>query len=196
MDGKPVLALAAAPFAVPGLFKRIIVTAPRGGAESVRSMLAPHVPLASLTVIEGGETRQDSVMKALLELEADPPWGVLVHDGARPWITADIVRRVMESAAQHRACVPIVEVPEAVKLAGSRDFVTGHLKRDELFFAQTPQGFEFEGLLSAYRQAARLGVSGVDDSELYGMFVGAVATVPGDVRNRKITYERDLPGGA
>jgi 2-C-methyl-D-erythritol 4-phosphate cytidylyltransferase len=193
LNGRPVLALAVGPFVDSGIFTRIVVTVPRGHLDNARELLGPYASKNGVSFIEGGETRQDSVMKALVSLESDPPWGVLVHDGARPWISGGLIARVIESVMRHRACVPIVEVPEAVKQAGGEGFVIRHLRRQTVFLAQTPQGFEYAGLLSAYRAAVNRGVVCADDAELYDMFEGPVATVPGEIENRKITYERDLP---
>jgi 2-C-methyl-D-erythritol 4-phosphate cytidylyltransferase len=193
LDGVPVLALSVRPFADIALFRRLVITVPPGHLQSAAGLLSPHIPVNRITFVEGGSTRQESVLKALAALEADPPWGVLVHDGARPWVSRELVLSVMETVIAFGACVPIVEVPEAVKTARG-GLVVEHPPRDTLFFAQTPQGFRYAGLLAAYRAALRQGVQCVDDAEIYAMFEGRVATVPGDIANRKITYERDFPG--
>jgi 2-C-methyl-D-erythritol 4-phosphate cytidylyltransferase len=192
LDGIPVLARAVAPFA-DGDFRRVVVTVPRGHIENARLLLHPHIPLERVSFVEGGETRQDSVLKALAALEGEPVWGVLIHDGARPWVSPDLIARVVESVMRYRACVPVVEVTEAVKQVGVEGLVARHMRRQTLFFAQTPQGFEYAGLLAAYREAFRLGLRCADDAEVYDMFAGPVATVRGEPQNRKITHTWDFP---
>jgi 2-C-methyl-D-erythritol 4-phosphate cytidylyltransferase len=193
LGGKPVLALALAPFVDFHGIRRIIVTVPHDHVEKAKSLLVPHVPLDRVTFVEGGETRQESVMRALAALQSDPPWGVLVHDGARPWVSLELIVRVIESVKLYGACVPVVEVPEAVKQVGGEGFVVRHVDRQTVFFAQTPQGFEYARLFSAHRKASERGIRCVDDAELYDMYEGAVATVAGEIENRKITYAHDLP---
>jgi 2-C-methyl-D-erythritol 4-phosphate cytidylyltransferase len=195
IDGVPVLALAVRPFMDAGLFRRVVVTVPRGQIQAVKDLISPHIPAGDVDYVEGGGTRQESILNALAAMEKDPPWGVLVHDGARPWISRDLILRVLECVMRCGGCVPVVEVTEAVKQAGEDGFVARHIKRETLSLAQTPQGFRFAELLAAYRAAAERGVRCADDAELYDMFQGPVAAVPGDVNNRKITYERDMPPG-
>jgi 2-C-methyl-D-erythritol 4-phosphate cytidylyltransferase len=204
IGGVPVLALAIRPFLEAGMV-RVVVTLPAGHLAEAAAMLAPHLDAAALTLVEGGETRQESVRRGLLALAATPPDLVLVHDGARPWLARDVVSRVVRTAERFGACVPVVEVTEAVKEVGLQvspspsapdpdraTFVLRHLPRNALRFAQTPQGFSFPRLLAAHEQARAEGLSFVDDAEVFARFVGPVAWVSGDPANRKITFEEDL----
>lgn len=207
IGGVPVLALAIRPFLEAGMV-RVVVTLPAGHLAEAAAMLAPHLEAAALTLVEGGETRQESVRRGLLALAATPPDLVLVHDGARPWIAPDVVARVVRAAERFGACVPVVEATEAVKEVGvptsppppapdpdRAAFVLRHLPRTTLRFAQTPQGFSFPRLLAAHEQARAAGLCFVDDAEVFARFVGPVAWVPGDPANRKITFEEDLGEG-
>jgi 2-C-methyl-D-erythritol 4-phosphate cytidylyltransferase len=85
IGGVPVLALAVRPFIAAGMV-RVVVTLPAGRLPDAAAMLAPHVDVAALTLVEGGDTRQESVRNGLLALAHDPPDLVLIHDGARPWL--------------------------------------------------------------------------------------------------------------
>ena len=114
LGGVPVLALAIRPF-LAGAARRVVVTLPAGRLAEASALLAPHVDLASLALVEGGATRQESVRRGLLALADDPPDIVLIHDGARPWLCADLLARVLASAERHGACVPVLEAAEAVK---------------------------------------------------------------------------------
>ena len=191
--GMPVLARSVLPFIDAG-FSPVVVTIPAGHAEEAAALLRPHVSLDAVRFVDGGETRQESVFLGLRSLEADAPAIVLIHDGARPWVSAELVLRVAGSAETYGACVPVTEVTEAVKEIVQTGTILRHLPRATIRFAQTPQGFHFDRILDAHRKAREAGARCVDDGEVFELFAGPVAWVPGDPDNRKITRERDLEG--
>jgi 2-C-methyl-D-erythritol 4-phosphate cytidylyltransferase len=207
VGGVPVLALSVRPFLASGI-GRIVVTLPAGLLAEAAALLSPHVDVAALTLVEGGGTRQESVRRGLLALADDPPELVLIHDGARPWLAPELLARVVEAAASFGACVPVVEVSEAVKEVSvdttavtgadpssgteAAPFVLRHLPRRALRSAQTPQGFSFQRILVAHERARAEGLSFVDDAEVFDRFAGPVVWVPGDPANRKITFSEDL----
>ncbi len=152
--------------------------------ENVLSTLNATKPVK---IVEGGETRAHSVMNALSYVSSDV---VLVHDGARPFIDADTITRVIEGVKEHGAVIPVVPVQDTVKkVAGNK--VTATLSRDELALVQTPQGFLTKNLKLAY-QKSDLSKPFTDDASIYEQF-GEVFVVDGDKRNLKITTPQDLP---
>ncbi|MCX7039353.1 MAG: IspD/TarI family cytidylyltransferase [Spirochaetes bacterium] len=191
--GMPVLARAVLPFLAAG-FSPVIVTIPAGHAEEAAALLRPHISLDAVRFVQGGGTRQESVFLGLCSLEGDAPRIVLIHDGARPWVSAELALRVAAAAEIHGACVPVTEATEAVKEIGQSGMILRHLRRPTIRFAQTPQGFHFDRILDAHRKAREAGARCVDDGEVFELFAGPVAWVPGDPENRKITRERDLEG--
>ena len=206
LGGVPVLALAIRPFLSAG-FERIVVTLPAGRLGNASALLAPFLDVATLTLVEGGATRQESVRLGLRALADDPPDLVLIHDGARPWLAPALLACVAEAAERFGACVPVVEVTEAVKEVGEEpgggtdgtaaapgdaQLVLRHLPRRHLRFAQTPQGFSYPRIVAAHERARAEGLSFVDDAEVFDRFAGPVAWVPGDPSNRKITFSDDL----
>ena len=172
----------------------MVVTVPRGHHGEAAALLGAHLPLGSVRFVEGGTTRQESVLRGLRFLAEETPDLVLIHDGARPWLNRVLVRRVAAAAAEHGACVPVVEVCEAVKQIDASGIVERHLPRPTIRFAQTPQGFLFARILAAHEKAAAAGAGCADDAEVYALFEGPVAWVDGEPDNRKITRERDLEG--
>ncbi|HVO39639.1 MAG TPA: IspD/TarI family cytidylyltransferase [Spirochaetia bacterium] len=192
LDGVPVLARAILPFASSGIFERIVVTVPPGDVARVESLLKPHLDLLTLRLVEGGGTRQESVFLGLRALSTDPPGVVLVHDGARPWVDQDLIRRVIDATEAWGACVPVLEVTEAVKEVGDTGVILRHIPRRTIRLAQTPQGFLFERLFAAYRRACGEGASCADDGEVFDLFGGTVAWIRGSESNRKITVAADL----
>lgn len=197
----PVLALAVRPFLEEG-FSPVVITVPRGHRGEAAALLGTHLPLDSVRFVEGGSTRQESVLRGLRSLGEEMRLGrreqmpdlVLIHDGARPWLNRELVRRVAAAAEEHGACVPVVEVSEAVKQIDISGVVERHLSRQTIRFAQTPQGFLFARILAAHEKAAAAGAVCVDDAEVYALFEGPVAWVDGEPDNRKITRECDLEG--
>jgi 2-C-methyl-D-erythritol 4-phosphate cytidylyltransferase len=121
----------------------------------------------------------------------DPDY-VLIHDGARPWISPDLVNAVLENVVLHGACAPVLVPSDAIKQVDSSGLIVTHLRREETVAIQTPQGFRFKEILSAHTQAENDGSRYIDDTEIYERYIHSVSTVPGDPANRKITYNHDL----
>jgi 2-C-methyl-D-erythritol 4-phosphate cytidylyltransferase/2-C-methyl-D-erythritol 2,4-cyclodiphosphate synthase len=214
LDGRSILDLAVKPFlSLPGL-EALMITAPAGREAELRAALSAE-SLAALealgpgrfAVVAGGPSRRDSVRLGLEAIaEAVSPAAesmgaldkvvVLVHDGARPWLTADLASRVAAAAAKEGAALPVVSLVDTPKELGTDGMVAGHPARAALGGAQTPQGFRLGSLLTAHRKAAEEGVDCTDDTELWSRYVGKVAWLAGETGNRKVTYAADLPAAA
>lgn len=168
----------------------IVVTAPADFAQRFVELTAGD---PAITVIAGGRTRQDSVRLGLGVLPAEVDV-VLVHDAARPFLTAAVIDRVLaaiDSGAD--AVVPAVPITDTIKRVAPDGNVLGTVLRDELRAAQTPQGFRREQLVAAHnyaRMANLLDVS--DDAGLVERHGGRVVVVDGDPRTFKITRSLDL----
>jgi 2-C-methyl-D-erythritol 4-phosphate cytidylyltransferase len=192
LEGVPVLARSVLPFlSLPGVV-RLVVTVSAGEIPNVRSLLSSHLPMGLVVLVEGGDTRQESVFRGLGALREMAPEVVLIHDGARPWVDGSLIERVLASTERFGACVPVMEVTEAVKQVGDSGLILRHYERSCLRFAQTPQGFLFPRIMQAHQAARDQGTKCVDDGELYDRYVGPVAWVPGNPANRKITWPWDL----
>lgn len=164
-----------------------------------------------LRFVPGGETRQASVRRGLEAIlgacnidfgdaaadkaAAIDPYSavVLVHDAARPWAEAGLIDAVLASARIFGACIPLSSLPDTPKAISSDGFIEGHLERETVRAAQTPQGFALGTLAAAHAAAAAEGWSCTDDASLWDRYVGKVAFVTGDRKNKKITYQDDLP---
>jgi 2-C-methyl-D-erythritol 4-phosphate cytidylyltransferase/2-C-methyl-D-erythritol 4-phosphate cytidylyltransferase/2-C-methyl-D-erythritol 2,4-cyclodiphosphate synthase len=214
--GAPLTVLGAAVSAFAGIedIDFIVIAVPPNGEAEARAALpedlfaVPPAPLAPsfrfradprgprLLFVPGGSSRRISVHHALSLLEAYGPSWVLIHDGARPWVSEALIRRVMEGVRKHSAVIPLLPLAETPKELDGRGFIRRHLRRSALGCAQTPQGFAFPGILRAHGQGAERELAEAyeytDDAELWGEFCGPVAVVPGERENRKITYPEDL----
>jgi len=144
-----------------------------------------------ILVETGGDQRQDSVRRGLLALPSVEI--VLVHDAARPYVSADLIKLVIEEARRSGACIPGLPVSQTVKeVAGSG--VVRTLDRTRLVLAQTPQGFRRDILLQAFERAERDAFYGTDESILVERIGLPVSVVEGEPRNIKITFKQDVPG--
>lgn len=146
--------------------------------------------------VPGGRSRRESVFHGLTLLHAYSPAYVLIHDGARPWVTPALIRSVISAVLACSAAIPVVPLVETPKIT-ENGFVARHLPRGTTAAAQTPQGFAFDAVYAAHRSAAeefvRSGREFTDDAEIYDAFSpGKIAAVPGDASNRKITFPEDL----
>lgn len=143
--------------------------------------------------VPGGLRRQDSVCAGLDALASEAPDRVLIHDAARPFVDAGLIGRVIDGLDAHAAALPCLPVTDTLK-RGSAGRVTGTLPRDELWRAQTPQGFRFDAILAAHRAAANKEVNAIftDDASIAEWFGLDVALVEGSEANRKLTSAEDL----
>lgn len=138
--------------------------------------------------VAGGATRQESVRLALESLADNPPDVVLIHDAARPFVSAELIERVMAALEHHVAVIPAIPVTDTIR------HVVGHtLNRDELRAAQTPQGFHYSAILAAHRASA--GTALTDDAAVMEAFGHNVFLVEGDAQNRKLTTPADWHRG-
>ena len=139
-------------------------------------------------VIAGGKERQDSVNNALELVEEGY---VLIHDGARPYITEKVILNVLEDVSKVGAAVAAVPVKDTIRQQCEDGGKT--LKRSELYSVQTPQGFEVSLIKEAFAKAYEDGFYGTDDAGLVDRMGKTVAISEGDYANIKITTKEDMP---
>jgi 2-C-methyl-D-erythritol 4-phosphate cytidylyltransferase len=143
-------------------------------------------------VVSGGARRQDSVFAALRALSTRSGI-VVVHDGARPFLTPEVLGRVIEQAREHGGAIAAVPVKDTIKLASETGAVHKTIPRDRLWAAQTPQAFAYDVLFRAHESAERDAFMGTDDAELVERLGGtAIAIVESSYENLKITTPEDL----
>jgi 2-C-methyl-D-erythritol 4-phosphate cytidylyltransferase/2-C-methyl-D-erythritol 2,4-cyclodiphosphate synthase len=142
--------------------------------------------------VTGGVRRQDSVCAGLEALGRDAPSSVLIHDAARPFVKPELITRVITSLDAHQGALPCLPVTDTLKWV-ARGHVIGTAERDQLWRAQTPQGFRFEAILAAHRAAAKEGAREfTDDAGVAEWFGLDVVLVDGAEDNRKLTTAEDL----
>jgi 2-C-methyl-D-erythritol 4-phosphate cytidylyltransferase/2-C-methyl-D-erythritol 2,4-cyclodiphosphate synthase len=141
----------------------------------------------------GGATRQGSVLNGLEALAASPPDLVLIHDAARPFVSAATISGVIAALRDRPAALAALAVSDTVKRASSNGVVSETIPRAGLWRAQTPQGFHFAPILAAHRKAASEGLDTFTDDAAIAEWAGLdVAIVEDTSGNIKLTTAEDL----
>jgi 2-C-methyl-D-erythritol 4-phosphate cytidylyltransferase len=159
-------------------------------AHEVKSGLKKKV-----TLVIGGEHRQQSVANALKAIAAAPDDIILVHDAVRPLVTPEIIHDVIEAAKKYGAAIaglPAVDTVKQVERTAEGAIVKATIPRAGVVLAQTPQGFHYSVIKKAFDEAAADGFTGTDEASLAERSGHEVAVVMGSPRNIKITNPADM----
>jgi len=192
MGGAPLLAHTLQQFESCSGVEEVIVLAPPGnGVQPAEELVKRHGFRKVSRIVPGGAERQDSVYAGLKALGPRSDL-VLIHDGARPFITPDLIERVVAETRGSRAAVAAIPVRDTIKEVGEDGRVLKTLTRDCLWEIQTPQGFHYSLILEAYEEAFRDGFYGTDDAALVERLGVEVKVVLGSRYNLKITTPEDL----
>jgi 2-C-methyl-D-erythritol 4-phosphate cytidylyltransferase/2-C-methyl-D-erythritol 2,4-cyclodiphosphate synthase len=198
LDGLTVIERALEPFLE--LCAGIVVTCPAGARSDFEAFFAQstlHPALSRLPVgfdiVEGGAVRQESVRLGLRALAAIGCAEdiVLIHDGARPWISRPLILKTLECARTRGACLPLTPLTETPKIVEG-EYIHAHPARAQMMTAQTPQAFSFPEILAAHELAHQEHYSVTDDAMIWDHYVGPVFWVEGERQNRKITFKEDI----
>lgn len=143
-------------------------------------------------IVRGGETRQESVTKGLVEV-SEKSSHVLIHDGVRPFVSREALERLFGELEVTEGCILGVPVKDTIKIVSSDGCVESTPNRDQLWAIQTPQVFEKDLLIGAYEKANRESFQGTDDASLVeNMTEANVRVIMGEYTNIKITTPEDL----
>ena len=169
--------------------RQIILVVSPNDLEQMQDIFARQ-PRTSLVV--GGATRQESVYRALASVSEDV---LLIHDGARPFVTQELIDLCYDVAVGGVGAIVAVALKDTIKQRDSqrREVVNQTLRRDTLVMVQTPQAFPTAVLKNANRLALDAGFTGTDDASLVERFTEVdVKIVEGDDRNMKLTTPEDI----
>ncbi len=167
----------------------IIVTASENDYAEISALCEKF---ARVKVVLGGQTRTESVYNALKEVKSEI---VLIHDGARPFVTREIIERCIQSVKSFGSGVCAVACTDTIAVA-EKNKIVNVPNRDTLYQIQTPQGFFTENILSAYNQAFENGnLSYTDDSSVFAAYCGKPTLCEGGKENRKLTHASDFASG-
>lgn len=161
-----------------------------------KALETTHAPLLStIQFVQGGDSRQQSVLNGLQALPADATY-VFIHDGARPLISTDAIKKLQIAVQSDAAAVVAHPVTDTVKRITEKDQVTctkiEDLDRDRLWAMETPQAFRYSLILDAYKKAQEKGLVLTDDTAAISALDHAITIVPNSLPNPKITTQEDL----
>ncbi|MAQ39082.1 MULTISPECIES: bifunctional 2-C-methyl-D-erythritol 4-phosphate cytidylyltransferase/2-C-methyl-D-erythritol 2,4-cyclodiphosphate synthase [Thioclava] len=180
LAGQPVLAHTVAAFK--GIGRIVVVLHPEDMTRGIAQFQG------EVALCAGGSTRDASVRNALEMLEGSGVEKVLIHDGARPLVSRAVIDGVLEALDSAQAAAPALPVSDALWI-GENGQVTGTQDRSGLYRAQTPQGFDFDAILSAHRAHPGGAADDVEVARAAGL---SVAITRGSEDNLKITYPEDF----
>ncbi len=163
--------------------------------ERVKAQVEEFGLLGRVHVVEGGDSRQDSVANALAALESSEEDVVLVHDAVRPLIDPATIDRTIDAVEKHGAAIvglPAVDTIKQVERTADGAIITATVPRERVVLAQTPQGARVGLLRQAFAEAKADGFAGTDEASLLERAGIEVAVVPGSAKNFKITQPGDI----
>jgi 2-C-methyl-D-erythritol 4-phosphate cytidylyltransferase len=195
LDGMPILIHSLRAFAAVERITAIYVAVRKPEVERVEAQIAEYGFSERVKVVEGGDKRQESVAHALAALPAEADDVVLVHDAVRPLIDAATIERTIDAVIETGAAIvgmPAIDTIKQVERTAHGALITATIPREFVVLAQTPQGFWYGLLKSAFDEAEADGFVGTDEASLVERAGHSVAVVHGSQVNLKITQPGDL----
>ena len=204
MAGGTVLSCAARIFLEAADFSTVIIAIPQNGQEQAKKAFFADPEIKKLVqgknilFIEGGNTRQSSVYRAITAI-SEKDSIVLIHDAARPFVSKEIIQNVIKASDEHGAAAPGIPPVDTQKEISTDGTIKRHLIRKELCAIQTPQAFSLKELLECHKKASEIDFEYTDDTEIWDSYpeiTGGkkVFVVEGSKDNKKITFVQDIPG--
>ena len=198
LGGTPILIHTLRKFAADEAVSEIWIALRENEVDGLRQRLRSEgkdVLKKKIELVVGGEHRQQSVENALKAISAAPDDIILVHDAVRPFVTAEIVREVIEAAKKYGAAIaglPAVDTVKQVERTAEGALIKATIPRASVVLAQTPQGFRYSVIKKVFEEAAADGFLGTDEASLAERAGHQVAVVMGSPRNIKITTPADM----
>lgn len=143
-----------------------------------------------IRIVEGSDTRTQSVYNGLQAV--DPSCSiVLIHDGARPFVSDNIIKCCIDDVKIYGSAITAIPVTDTIKRANAQFMITETLERNDLYSVQTPQGFIYKDILAAYNKIEE-GETFLDDSAVYEKYFGSSYITMGESTNIKVTFSDDI----
>jgi 2-C-methyl-D-erythritol 4-phosphate cytidylyltransferase len=143
-------------------------------------------------IVEGGERRMDSVYNALMNLNCKKNDFIIVHDAVRPFVSANLINRLIKATKNFNAVIPGLLINDTVKKTDKNYIVKCTIPRENLFGIQTPQIFRYDILIKSFEKAYRDNYIGTDEAALVEYAGYKIKLIDGETTNIKITVKEDL----
>lgn len=195
LEGKEIIAYTIEKFYNNSNIEDIVVVVKEDESEFFKKEILDKYNFKNVKIAYGGKERQDSVYNGLklLDEKCDV---VLIHDGARPFVSDKIIDKSIEEAKEHKAIVVGVPVKDTIKVIDNDKNIVDTLNRSVLWAVQTPQTFDYNILIDAYKDAFKNKFYGTDDAMLVERIGYKVKMLEGSYNNIKITTQEDLNIGS
>lgn len=191
LDKRPLLSYTIDIFEKCRAIDEVIIAVGEEDSKALRSLIAGCGYRKVRQIVIGGAERQHSIANALKKLSPETRW-VAVHDGARPFVSGDLLARAISDAQKWGAVGVAVPVKDTVKIVDEAGFVECTPERKKLWAMQTPQVFSREILEKAYRHSEQTGFAATDDAALVETLGIKVKLLLGEYTNIKITTPEDM----
>jgi 2-C-methyl-D-erythritol 4-phosphate cytidylyltransferase len=193
LEGKPLIIHTLQQWEECDRIDEVTVVVGRGEEDLIQRLITTYQLKKAYQVITGGEERQESVYQGLLSIgRSKKPDIVLIHDGARPFITAQEINQLLEKLTVYDAAVLAVPLKDTIKKAAKDGHIEETLDRSQLWAIQTPQAFRYSLIWQAHQQAKRDEILATDDAALVERMDTPVYIVQGSYNNIKLTTPEDI----
>lgn len=190
VKGKPILYYTLQRFADCKDIDKIVLVLPKDEIEYCTKEILDKYSLKVDIIVEGGKERQDSVFNALDKLDGDEI--VLIHDGARPFVSERIIKDGIKYAKLYGAAAPGVTPKDTIKIKDKNSFSLCTPDRNELVAIQTPQVFKLDTIKECHRKIREDKLTVTDDTMVVEHYGNKVYLFEGDYTNIKVTTPEDL----
>lgn len=191
LEELPVLARALKPFQESACIQEIVVVTTAEKLQEVTELCREYNIGKVTKVVTGGKTRAESALTGVSEVSTRATL-IAIHDGARPLVSEDLIRRTVEAAEKRYAAVPAIRSTDTLKTAGEDGAIIGSVDRNITWRIQTPQVFKADLIKGALTKAMKLGLPLTDDSSAMDLLGITTYIVEGDEENIKLTRPLDL----
>ena len=189
LNGKPLLYYSLKTFQDHPQVKSIILVAGESSLNKAYALVKKYKFLKVKCVVQGGKERKDSVISGLKQVDKNVSF-ILIHDAARPFVSKDLITKVLKALLNHKAVIPGIPAQDTLKYTDKKGLVKKTLKREYIYSIQTPQGIRTD-LLPLLFKNYRKSKAVYDDAALVEQQT-KVKVIPSSAKNFKITTPEDL----
>ena len=191
LEGQPVLVRAIQPFENSPLISEVVVVTRADRLEEIAEMVDRYGLSKVSGVVAGGKTRTESSLAGVMAVKKDCGL-IAIHDGARPFVSQEIIERCVQRASIQYAAVPVLKSTDTLREVDADGALAGTCDRDHVVRIQTPQVFLADLLKGALTDAVQRNISFTDDATAVERMGLTIQTVEGDEENIKLTTPQDF----